>query len=438
MDAREAAVFAGKAVDPATGLLRDEPGCCTNWEPVELGAGSVIAPLAAGVAVRVWCYVGEFDESLAREYSYDAESNWTTLRPSLGTANWLESPAESWTAPCDCFVRVTARISGSSPTVLGEVADIRAVESEEPGLAPWFRDEADRVCQRVESLREPGDLVLIALSDIHYSTGCIWPETARNVRAVAERIHPDAIVQLGDVSDGIAPVRVTRSFVGRVLGDLRRCGVPVYGCVGNHDANYFKGNAERLSTAQCAQLYIGRDEPWYYEDFPAASTRCVFLQSFEPERKERYGYTSDEVRWLRKALYGTPQGYKVLVFSHLPLYAEIHHWSDTLLNEDRMVRLFGQFNKRRGYALKGFVHGHSHVDQTYWKQTFPDIAIGCAKFEDFEEFKPEGSVTPARKKDDASQDLWDVLILKGDGSRLEFVRFGAGEDRSVIAYDPTR
>jgi DNA repair exonuclease SbcCD nuclease subunit len=266
---------------------------------------------------------------------------------------------------------------------------------------------------------------------VHYSTGCIWPETARNIAEVAARIHPDAIVQLGDLSDGVAPIRVTLSYAERVLSDLHRCGAPVYGCVGNHDANYFKGNDELLSAHDCALLYTGRDEPWYYEDFPKAQVRCFFLQSFDPLREQRYGYAAEEVEWLRQELQELPSGWSALCFSHLPLYADIHYWSDSILNEASLSEALECFNRQRPGAILGFIHGHSHVDQVFRKHSFPDISIGCAKFEDFQECKPQGSSTPARRKGDASQDLWNVLIVKRREGRLELVRFGASDDMSI-------
>ena len=36
-----------------------------------------------------------------------------------------------------------------------------------------------------------------------------------------------------------------------------------------------------------------------------------------------------------------------------------------------------------------------------------------------------------RKLKDVTQDLWDVLIITPGEGRLDFVRFGAGEDRTV-------
>jgi hypothetical protein len=390
--------------------------------------------------LRIWLYEKAFDETLAHVYTYDEESNWTTFCPGGGPNGALSDPCAPWTCPADCFVRVTAQVpAGSAPETLADVAAIHAKEAELPVLSEGIRAEIDAVCSRVDALREQDDLALIVLSDVHYSTGCIWPETARNIAEVAARIHPDAIVQLGDLSDGVAPIRVTLSYAERVLSDLHRCGAPVYGCVGNHDVNYFKGNDELLSAHDCALLYTGRDEPWYYEDFPKAQVRCFFLQSFDPLREQRYGYAAEEVEWLRQELQELPSGWSALCFSHLPLYADIHYWSDSILNEASLSEALECFNRQRPGAILGFIHGHSHVDQVFRRHSFPDISIGCAKFEDFQECKPQGSSTPVRRKGDASQDLWNVLIVKRREGRLELVRFGAGDDMSITSFaEPPR
>ena len=433
---QQIAVIAGKAVDGQTGQLVPDDACSVNWEPVRLEAGSIITP-HAGIACRLWAYADGFEESLVRSYSYDAESNWTTARPGLFPEVWGTA---SVTIPETCFVRIGVRRSNGEPVVadtLADVVEIRQEETPVAPIAPHFLAEADRVCDEVEACRSTDDLVLVLLSDVHYSTGCIWPETARNIRMVAERLKPDAIVQLGDVTDGLVPVRVTLSFVERVLGDLAACGLPVLGCIGNHDANYFKGNAQRLSDDDCAQLYLGQSDPWLVQDFPAQKMRCVFLHSFDPEARERYGFPLYEVFWAQRVLYETPRDWKVLVFSHVPPMPEIHYWSDTIRNGDLMMRMLTRFDRSRKGAVLGFVHGHSHVDQVYRRPDvpFPIVSIGCAKFEDFEECKPDGSTTPKRMQGTASQDLWDVLVVKRDEARLEFVRFGAGANRSVEKHD---
>ena len=67
----------------------------------------------------------------------------------------------------------------------------------------------------------------------------------------------------------------------------------------------------------------------------------------------------------------------------------------------------------------------------YEKREFPVISLGCNKCEYFTDKKPEGAVTYERKLDTVSQDLWDVLVLDGEGGRMDFIRFGAGEDKVI-------
>lgn len=294
-----------------------------------------------------------------------------------------------------------------------------------------FSAEVDRVCRRVEELRKPDDLVLLLVADIHYAAGCPWPDTVRNLRAVAERICPDALVQLGDLTDGLLPGPVMRETVGRVLGDLRGMGLPVYGCVGNHDANYFRGNPDTLDRHQRSMIYLGRDVPWYKVDFAEKRLRCIFLDWFEPTRKERYGFGREEIRWLRRALDTLPAGWGVVVFCHGPLMAQMHVWSKRILGERQVRKLLQALDRRSDNATIAFVHGHNHSDQMWRTYGFPMVSVGCTKFEDFSDHKPWGSVTAHRRADTASQELWNVVLVNAEGRSARFVRFGSGEDVEV-------
>ena len=79
----------------------------------------------------------------------------------------------------------------------------------------------------------------------------------------------------------------------------------------------------------------------------------------------------------------------------------------------------------------GWIHGHSHVDQIVDEKPFPIISIGCSKLEDFREHKPGGSLTPERRRNTSSQELWDVLVLHPADGSMDLIRFGAGEDRHI-------
>lgn len=438
MNPLEFAMTPDKSVEYETGLLRDAKGCWTNWEPINIGAGSEVVGPKEGYRYRVALYRGKYDETLSFEYCYDSESNWTEFYYATDPGIWLTG---SYSFPEECYARITVqRCDGArstKPYTLGEMVDLNLVEPCIHPMPDWALTETERVAARVNSLRYDDDLVLVVLSDVHYSTGCIWAQTARNISAVAAQVHPDAIVQLGDVSDGMTPIDVTLSFVTQVLGDLQRCGAPVYSCIGNHDTNYFGNNEQRISKRDCARLYLNRDAPWYFVDFPTSRMRLLFLDSFDQSRKQRYGFSWNQLLWVRTILRETPKDWKIVVFSHVPPCAEIHYWSDVILNGPNLIRALEARNRAFPGSVMAFVHGHSHVDQIYRRYSFPIVSIGCAKFEDFEECKPEGSYTPNREMDSLSQDLWDVIVIKAQDGTLHMIRFGAGEDREVGSNDPS-
>ena len=135
--------------------------------------------------------------------------------------------------------------------------------------------------------------------------------------------------------------------------------------------------------------------------------------------------------WLKRTLKSTPRGWKVLVFSHVPLLSKMHVWSDSIMHEYRVISILERYHKLHLSAVLGFIHGHNHADQIDRSYAFPIVSIGCAKYEDFTDHKPEGSTTPARAEGAASQELWDVLVVKPALNSIDFFRFGAGEDRLV-------
>lgn len=96
-----------------------------------------------------------------------------------------------------------------------------------------------------------------------------------------------------------------------------------------------------------------------------------------------------------------------------------------------MVEILEKFLEKREKGVLGWIHGHNHADQVYLGRRFPIISLGCTKLEDFKDKKPEGAITPDRRPETISQELWNVLLLQRDSSCLKFVRFGAGEDIKV-------
>ena len=416
----------GLGVDGENGRLLTGAEGAANRLPFPVTRGTVIAP-AAPQPYAVFFYRPAIPPELIHTYSYQAESNWTTYAPEFSRTELRD---DAWEATETGFIRIFVVPAPAEENLLSSLFRIEQGPVEESGVPAWMAGEIDALRRRWEKCRREGDVTLLLLADTHYAVGCTWPDTGESLRLAAETVSAEALVHLGDLTDGLLPGRYTRLVTESLLSQMREICSRVWCCLGNHDRNYFRGNPEKLSLSECAELYLGRDDPWYFEDLKEKKLRLFFLDSFDPEEKERYGFSRQEVRWLRKALRTTPRGWKGLLFSHVPPVAEIHVWSDTIRNGERVLSLLERFHRRRG-AVLGWIHGHSHADQIYDKRAFPIIGIGCAKLEDFREHKPEGSLTWNREQNTRTQELWDLLLIHPAEGSMDFLRFGAGEDRHV-------
>lgn len=417
----------GMSVDRETGLLYSEPGFAVNAVPVRLPAGSCIRSLDKTLKYRCFYYSPEIDDKLIYTYCYPPDANWTTYIPEK-TEDIMRSGCRSVAE--ECFIRISVRDKDIDPhSTFNDLFYIEKGESHRstPG---WLTKEAESTCARAEAVRRDGDAVFLLLTDSHYSTGCIWDDTVLSLKTVANKLMPDGIVCLGDLTDGMLSFRHTKGITEDILNDLKQICSPLYICLGNHDLNYFKGNPERMTRQTGARLILGDEQLWYFRDIPDRKLRMIFLDSFDPERNERYGFDEQEIIWLRKVLRKTPKGYKVLVFSHLTPLPENHVWSTDILNSSKAMHALEDFSKKKKNSVIGWIYGHNHADQVISYRDFPLISIGCCKLEAFNEHKPEDAVTYTRKKGTRTQELWDILLVHSDGS-MDLIRFGAGKDRHI-------
>ena len=109
----------------------------------------------------------------------------------------------------------------------------------------------------------------------------------------------------------------------------------------------------------------------------------------------------------------------------------MHYWSRTIRNGPRLVKMLDCWQRRHPGQLLGLIHGHNHADRVSQDRSWPIVSIGCAKMEDCKEKKPQTFVTQDRKPGTVTQELWDVIRIPYDSGRVEFYRFGAGEDQVV-------
>lgn len=433
----------GYAVNAENGYLEKEhEECMTTEKLYHAYQGSRLCLLDGDFRFDVSVYSLEREEKYIYTYDYQKEQNWTTFLE-IGAYQKAEYLFER-----ECYFRVSIlKEDGNwflesdelrSDTILA----FRQTEEEPADNECIFEQEMEITVDEVLSNISEPSLVFGLLTDSHYTVNGTWETTIDNLRKVGLQVGFDAIIHMGDMTDGMLSKRMLRSNTAKVLSDLRSLNVPVYVSIGNHDTNYFKGNQEWLTAEEQYAYYLRYNDEhiyresgslYYYVDYEKQKVRCLFLHSFNHQEGLRYGFPIEEIGWVRRTLAETPENYCVLVFSHDAPLARLDYWASEIRNGEELVGVLEEYHSRKGHCILAYIHGHTHADYVYTERTFPIVSVGCSKVEYFPDKKPEGAVRYEREIGTVTQELWDTLIVKPKERRLEFVRFGAGENRTVYS-----
>jgi len=366
-------------------------------------------------------------------YEYQPEQCWTTYAQNLTPQSYTQ---EDFVFNKDCFFRVCVkRNDGKNMTAEDEerACDIVAYHHEEPEhkVKPCFQEEIKKTIQTIHDADEGNMLKLCLMADTHATVNGTWQDTIHNVQEVAKEIGYDAIIHLGDMTDGMVSKEQTKEYVQEMISDMECCDAAVYITPGNHDFNYFRNRKNMFSVGEMKELYRLPGETLdYYVDMPKHRVRMIFLSSFDDKEPVRYGYAKEQLDWIKEVLYSAESGTKFLIFSHDAPLAKLDYWSFLVRNGEELLDILEECNCNENYQIIGFFYGHVHGDAYLDECSFPVISVGCAKLEYFKEFKPEGVVAWPREENTVTQDLWDSLLIDFSQQRLTMVRFGAGEDRT--------
>lgn len=439
----EAAV--GISLSPDNGMLVSQhPESMTSEHFYRASEGSYLELLDTDFQFAIATYSKVRDEQYLYTYSYQDEENWTTYRQDFkGNDSYRQ---KKYVFEEDVYFRITLLKEDGSHFLPEDAGNISSIiifyraESGQESDRSFFQTEVNRTAASIYRKTTKKSLVFALLSDSHYTVNGTWEDTAANIKAVHRQVGFDGIVHLGDITDGMVSKKICRDYTNRVISDLKDNHVPLYLCIGNHDTNYFKGNSEFMSYGEQYALYLRHldkivvlenQQLYYYVDYSHVRLRCLFLYSFDHREKVRYGFDAKQVEWVKDTLENTPDGYKVIVFSHDAPLARLDYWADEIRNGEELVNILEEYHQREGHCVIAYIHGHTHADYIYRERSFPIVSVGCSKCEYFPDKKPEGSIRYKRQPDTVSQDLWDTMIIQTEENRIEFIRFGAGEDRSV-------
>lgn len=434
---------AGARTSLTTGML--ENGFCDRMVTphfYKAENGSTLHLLNADYSYAVASYSMEFDAEYIYTYSYQPEENWTTYLQDLTPDSYMQ---EDYTFADERYFRVclkrkdNAEISEIDAQNINKIIVFETVKKEYQEKR-YFVEEVEKTS--VEILEKTSDkfLIFALITDSHYTINGTWADTKNNLQKLSSLVDFQGIIHLGDCTDGMVPREVTVDYVSDIQKDIMETGKPLYYVLGNHDSNYFYNNPDCFTVDEMAELYLskqpynvcrGTKKTYYYADFKEEQIRCIFLESFDYRENIRYGFSDEELNWLESILIEAQLGWDILIFSHVPPIPRLHYWSNEIRGSQRLMQILTRYQNSKKGKILAFIHGHNHADQIDYLEGFPIVSIGCAKCEFFIDKKPEGSITYEREVGTLSQELWDILIISKNKKCLDFIRFGAGENRHV-------
>ena len=417
--AREQNAIPMKAIDPQTGRIVPSAEDSVFFEPIYFVRGTILKPRDA-IAYRLYFYEDQIKPEFLHSKSCDEEANFSSFVPDYFSDRWQ---THEFAMRENGYLRL--ELKGQTDRTFNELFEVLDMPRSHK-RNPRFRDEEERVINRLKLFRKDDDRLFIVASDLHQAYGSTGEETMCNIKHLCRRIYPEAVIDLGDQTDGMLSRKQTTELVGRINTDVRRFGAPVYRCLGDHDFNDFHNDTESFTRQEAEELYLNGSQEDRYID--SKDLRLIFLSSYDPQQEEPCGFSKRTLRWLRYLLLKTPKEKKILLFSHMPPMGTLNYPGEALRNESRLLKILEKHQRRNGQII-AYIHGHVHADQVYTDAVFPIISIGCLKPEDYQNKKPEGSVTYPRQIGTASQELFDLMLVNKE--RIRFIRYGAGEDRTI-------
>lgn len=206
---------------------------------------------------------------------------------------------------------------------------------------------------------------IVHTSDLHED-----PERLKNFIEYCEYIKVDAAAVTGDIVKQYYNDNFSY-YKSRALNTS----IKMYHVLGNHEN---EGGTTQTDTLQHARFFADLDtkmgmihesKGYYYTDFAEKKMRIIGLNQFQyggTIRENRY-LKDDQITWLIATLKSTPQGYGILLLTHIPEHAWSvaigyeKFWQNTLFFNDLMTNTTGS---PIADLMDAFI-GRTSINKTY-------------------------------------------------------------------------
>lgn len=336
-------------------------------------------------------------------------------------------------------------VSGTPSNIVpAEAVNVTAYYiGKDTSINPQYKAELDAtVASAHTKITEPA-LVFPLVTDIHYlSINAFYDDCINNIKAFAENVKCDFILNLGDDTDGNQTQEVTLTRTYYMRKRFNEIDVPYYHAIGNHDTNYYQSHP-KLSSDQIYSAYLSNTsgvhfdmtagEKNFYKDFDELGIRLVVLDG---NHNAAYAFSSNTATWLTNTALVT--NYIVVIGVHFSPIEE-QNWGGTskpITYASDVAAAIQAFVNGGGTVIQ--FCGHSHADYSF-STPWLSIHNNCQKFEQ-SDLTTSGFAhlvetaddleAPERTEGTATEDCWSVVVIKPISRKVDVIRFGAGNDRT--------
>lgn len=313
-----------------------------------------------------------------------------------------------------------------------------------------------------------------------------------SMNAVAKMIKPDLVVHGGDMTNGSETKATTIAFTDHIVKCLREIGGNnAHVLIGNHDGNTVQptgrdNETERITEAEMLTMYRSWNDGFTYagdnyqggnfygyKDYAGIGLRVIRLHSYIEDIGNpsatggmggNWGYYADELTWFTNVALNTDNA--ILIICHQTLSPVLQGYPESQDIPHRgtsfQQAIDSWLSAKSSHRCVGVVHGHIHWDYAAkGKGTFSvidhstkNVISRTGSYGDFYEYAqcfcnympnfgttdstptssyrdvPTDAIFRGRTAQTASQGLWTAVIVDTQAETINFIRFGAGSDRT--------
>ena len=284
----------------------------------------------------------------------------------------------------------------------------------------------------------------VFFSDAHWDNN--YKHSPELIRHIVENTGIKKVFFGGDAINGCER-KEDALRIGNDFKDAFSFITDFYPVIGNHDTNRIKATIDKpeawFTTEEIRSylfrniktneiIYYGGDFYYYFND-ESTKTRFVFLDSGNND------YSESQIFFIREALTLIPDGWHIVIITHIILNASDYFDENTLYLTNcakMLIRVVDSYNERKDYcfndnirldfskttcSIELIIGGHIHRD--WIGQTeggTPIVALDCdGRFT----YSPEGG-----EKGTINEQCVTVVLINHENNHIRMFRIGRGED----------